>query len=190
MLNLPSQPGTVGLIILVGGALAGSLVLLLRDDVALRLGSSLGWRAVPSLLTASLALTVAVAPFTLWRVAEDIRRTAPITPEHARFVGAETKLVDGELVERIAALIPKTATYAVVIAPDSYVEIRQSLAQWLGYALIPRRQLRSWRAAEWVVVWGATLADLNVLATRPQLVGRNRLVDHEPVYVAQVPFAS
>lgn len=188
MLNLPSQPSTAGLIMLVGGAVAGLLILvLLRDRIAGQLGSAPGQQAVPWLVTGSLALTAAAAPFTLWRVTEDIRETAPITAEHARYVGAETKLIDGELVEQIAGLIPEDATYMVAVAPGAYLEIRESLAHWLGYALIPRRQVRFPRTAEWIVAWGATPAGLGIRAARPHLVGRNRLFEHEPVYVAEVP---
>ena len=105
-------------------------------------------------MTVGLAVSVASAPFTTWRVLEDIRRTAPITAEHARYVGAETKLIDGELVERIAALVPADQTYHVAVDPRAYVEIRESLALWMGYALVPRPQVtiqsadsgaRAWR---------------------------------------------
>ena len=188
MLNLPPQPGTTGLVMLVCGAVVGLLSLvLLRDRIAAELRSVSTHRAVPWLVTGLLALTVTAAPFTLWRVAVDIRETAPITADHARFVGAETKLIDGELVEQIAELIPEDATYSVAVDPRAYVEIRQSLAPWLGYALLPRRQVRSPGAAEWVVVWGATPAALGIRAGRPRLVGRNRLVEEEPVYLAETP---
>jgi hypothetical protein len=188
MLNLPSQPGAAGFVMLVTGAVAGLLVLaLLHKRIAEQLGSERGEQSVTWLLTALLAATVAAGPFTLWRVIQDIRETAPITAEHAAFVGAETKLIDGELVEQIAGRIPEDASYGVVVAPQAYVEIRTSLAHWLGYALIPRRQVRLPREAEWVVVWGAPPARLGVHAVRTYLVGKNRLYKNEPVYVAELP---
>jgi len=187
MLNLPSQPGTAGLVMLVVGAFAGVFVIVvLRGRIAHQLGAPSS-EARPLLVTAALALTAAAAPYTLWRVTEDIRETAPITAAHARYVGAETKLVDGELVERIVELIPENATYAVAVAPGAYVEIRESLAQWLGYALLPRRQLRVAAVAEWIVAWGAPPATLGIRAVRPTLVGRNRLSEFEPVYLAEAP---
>jgi hypothetical protein len=186
MLNLPSQPGTTGFVLLACGAAVGLLLLvLLRDRVADEVASVSTQRAVPLLVAASFALTVAAAPFILWRVGVDIRETGPVPPEHARFVGAETKLIDGELVERLEGLLPEDATYAVAVAPDAYPEIRASLGHWLGYALIPRRQVRDPRAAEWIVVWGETPADLGIRVRRSRLVGRNRLVSDEPVYLAQ-----
>jgi hypothetical protein len=186
MLNLPSQPGTTGLVMLVCGTFAGLLVLVLwRDRVAEELNAAPTDRGVPWLVTALFSLTIAVAPFTLWRVAVDIRETSPITAEHARFVGAETKLIDGELVEEIAGLLPQDATYSVAVAPGAYLEIRESLAHWLGYALIPRRQVRDARAGGWIVVWGATPADLGIRAHKTRLIGRNRLSDEEPVYIAE-----
>jgi hypothetical protein len=187
MLNLPSQPGTTGLILLACGVALGLVVFaLLRDRVVGELAFVSTQRAVPWLVTGSLALTTAAAPFVIWRVAVDIRETGPVPAEHARFVGAETKLIDGELVEQIAGLLPADATYAVAVAPDAYLEIRESLAHWLGYALIPRRQVPDPRAAEWVVVWGGSPAALGIRAVRSRLVGRNRLVNQEPVYVAEV----
>ena len=141
MLNLPSQPGTTGLVVLVCGAFAGLMVLVLwRDRVSGELDAAPTDRAVPWLVTGLLSMTIAAAPFTLWRVA---------------------------------------------VAPSAYLEIRQSLAQWLGYALIPRRQVRDARSGGWVVVWGATPADLGIHVLRTRLVGRNRLSNEEPVYVAE-----
>jgi hypothetical protein len=171
---------------LVCGALAGLLVFVLwRDRIARELDAAPTDRAVPWLVTGLLSLTIAAAPFTLWRVAVDIRETSPITAEHARFVGAETKLIDGELVEDIAEILPADATYFVVIAPDAYSEIRSSLARWLGYALVPRRQVSTAREADWIVVWGGEPAAFGIRATRSRLVGRNRLVEEEPVYLVQ-----
>lgn len=184
MLNLPSHPGAVGLALLVVGAVIGLLVLTLVRGPTER---ELRARLPAALLAGFVSLTVAGAPFIVWRVFEDIRETAPVTPDHARFVGAETKLIDGELVERLAELIPRDATYYVAVAPDAYVEIRESLAHWAGYALVPRRQTSSPRGAEWIVTWGATPEQLGLHARDPQLVGRNRLVEREPVYVAAAP---
>ncbi len=144
MLNLPSEPGTAGLVLLALGALVALLVFVpLLGRVASETGAARG-EAASWLVAGALALTLAGAPFTLWRVVEDIRRTAPITPEHARYVGAETKLIDGALVERAAARIPRDATYGVIVSERAYREIRESLADWLGYALLPdvRRAMR------------------------------------------------
>lgn len=169
------------------GAVAGILVLLLgRRPVGEQLGAA-GHRALIWAVTGALGISVAGAPFTLWRVVEDIRETAPITAEHARYVGAETKLVDGELVLRIGASIPEGDSYYVAVAPDAFSEIRASLALWMGYALVPRRRLRDPREADWIVTWGATPAQLGLDAGRPRLVGRNRLVEYEPVYLARGP---
>lgn len=138
-----------------------------------------------SLVTAALALTVAGAPFTTWRVLEDIRETAPISAQHARYVGAETKLIDGDLAERIGSGIPEDDTYYVAVAPSAYSEIQESLALWLGYALAPRRRVADPRDAHWIVTWGAPPARLGLDAGPPRLIGRNRLVDFEPVYLSR-----
>lgn len=185
MLNLPSQPGTTGFLLLGLGAAAGLALLVFgRAHVRGRLAPDAG-HSLTSIVTVGLAVSVASAPFTTWRVLEDIRRTAPITAEHARYVGAETKLIDGELVERIAALVPADQTYHVAVDPRAYVEIRESLALWMGYALVPRRQARAPESADWIVTWGATPSRLGLRAREPRLVGRNRLADDEPVYLAR-----
>lgn len=184
MLNLPPQPGTTGAVMLALGVCAGLLLFVLaRGRVGAQLGG--GDRTLVWLVAGALAVTVAGAPFTLWRVVHDIRTTAPVTPEHARYVGAETKLIDGELVEKIGTLIPKGETYYVAVSPRAYVEIRTSLALWLGYALVPRRQTREPGAADWIVAWGTTPAGLGVRTAEPRLVGRNRLSEREPVYLAK-----
>jgi hypothetical protein len=185
MLNLPPQPGPIGALLLALGALAGfAVVLCARRGIRDRLGQETA-PAVVWLVTAALGLTVAGAPFTTWRVLEDIRETAPISPEHARYVGAETKLIDGELAERIGFGIRKDETYYVAVAPSAHGEIRASLALWLGYALAPRRRTADPRNADWIVTWGAPPASLGLDAGTPILVGRNRLVDFEPVFVAR-----
>ena len=182
MLNLPPEPGTTGSVLLVLGALAGVLlVVLARGRIERELDGDplLTW-----VVALTLGLTVAGAPFTLWRVVEDIRETAPIEPDHARYVGAETKLIDGELALDVGERIPPDETYYVAVAPDAYSEIRDSLGPWLGYALAPRRRVRDPEDADWIVTWGATPAELGLPAGEPRLVGRNRLVEREPVYVA------
>jgi len=164
----------------LGAALAGALLLLGGRRVAAEAGGSL----VGVVTAVFLAFTVAGAPYTVWRVVADIRETAPISAEHARYVGAETKLIDGELAERIGFPIPPEASYYVAVAPGAYSEIRESLGNWLGYALLPRRRVRDPADAEWIVTWGATPAELGLRAGDPRLVGRNRLSQREPVYLA------
>jgi len=187
MLNLPAHPGATGSLLLGLGALAGLVLLLLgrrhvADELDAARACALVWTA-----TGALAVLVAGAPYTTWRVVEDIRETVSVGPEHARYVGAETKLIDGELVQRIGRSIPAGDTYQVAVAPDAFSEIRASLARWMGYALLPRRQVREAREADWVVTWGAKPADLDLEAGAPRLVGRNRLVEYEPVYLARGP---
>lgn len=184
MLNLPPEPGTTGTALLVLGTSGGLALLVLGRR---RVGDLLGGndRALVLLVTAALAATVAAAPFTLWRVLVDIRETAPLTPAHAEYVGAETKLIDGELVRRIEARIPRGDTYYVRVAPAAHDEIRESLALWLGYELVPRSQTRAPDDADWVVTWGAPPSQLRLAAGEPRLVGRNRLATREPVYLAR-----
>lgn len=184
MLNLPPQPGVTGSLFLGLGVVAGILLLVFGRGP---IGAELGDRALTWVVTAALAITVAGAPFTLWRVVHDIRETAPIEPVHATYVGAEAKLIDGEVVERIGADIPAGDTYYVAVAPDAYFEIREGLSLWMGYALIPRRQIRDPRDADWIVTWGATPAQLGLDAGTPRLVARNRLSEYEPIYLSAGP---
>ena len=93
-------------------------------------------------------------------------------------------MIDGELAERIGAPIAEGQTYYVAVAPDAHSEIRESLPLWLGYALVPRRRVRDPADADWIVTWGGTPAELGLRAGEPRLVGRNRLVEREPVYLA------
>jgi hypothetical protein len=180
VLNLPPEPGTTGYALLVLGLAGGLALLALGRGRAAREDRVVGW-----IVLGALAVTVAGAPYTLWRVLVDIRETAPLTPAHAEYVGAETKLIDGELVRRVEAQIPLGDTYYVRVAPDAYSEIRTSLALWLGYELMPRRQARQPEDADWIVTWGAPPAELGLDAGSPHLVGRNRLSEREPVYVAR-----
>jgi hypothetical protein len=182
MLNLPPEPGTIGYALLALGAVGGALLVLLgREQVREQVGRDpvLTW-----VVAGALGVTVGGAPYTLWRVGVDIRETSRFSAAHKRFVGAETKLIDGALAERVGALIPPDDTYYVAVAPDAHSEIRESLAPWLGYALVPRRRVRTEAEADWVVAWGATPTELELATAAPRLVGRNRLVEREPVYLA------
>jgi hypothetical protein len=184
VLNLPPHPGTTGYVLLALGVAAGLALLVFgRQRVADLL--AVDDRVLILVVTCFLAVTVAGVPYTLWRVLVDIRETAPVTPAHAEYVGAETKLIDGELVRRIEAEIPRGETYYVRVAPSAYSEIRTSLALWLGYELVPRSQTRTPEDADWIVTWGATPAELGLRAGAPRLVGRNRLSEREPVYLAR-----
>lgn len=186
MLNLPAEPGATGFALLFLGAAAGLALLLFgRRRIAGLLG--VDDRALVLLVACALAGAAAGGPYGVWRVLADIRETAPLTPQHAEYVGAETKLIDGELVRRLEAEIPRRATYSVRVAPGAYEEIRTSLALWLGYELVPRPQARAVAEADWVVTWGATPDELGLRAGPPRLIGTNRLSDREPVYLARTP---
>jgi len=89
------------------------------------------------------------------------------------------------VVRQIETRIPAGETYYVRVSPDAYIEIRESLRLWLGYELLPRRQTRRARAADWIVTWGATPARLGLRSGPPRLIGRNRLSAREPVYLAE-----
>lgn len=184
MLNLPSQPGATGAVLLALGACLGAALLLVSRR---RLGALGGDAAAAEARVAAVALAVTVAglPFTIWRVGVDIRETSRFSAEHKRYVGAETKLIDGRLAERVGLVVPRDASYYVAVAPRAHHEIGESLALWLGYALLPRRRVREPELAEWIVTWGATPQRLGLAAGAPRLIGRNRLVEREPVYVAR-----
>lgn len=68
MLGIPSGAGAFGAALLVLGAAGAVFAWVVRGRPQL-------WRSVGGFATATLAVTLAAAPFLLWRIIEDMRYT-------------------------------------------------------------------------------------------------------------------
>jgi hypothetical protein len=147
--------------LVLGLAAAAALLLLAPARIAAELGVPV--RSAVSLATlATLATTVAAGPFVLWRVVEDIRYTARLTTQQAEEIGANMNGLDERVFDRIRALVPPDATYAIEAAPDIDWRRREALPKWAGFSLLPRIRVEDPARADWVVSWGVPPSRLNL----------------------------
>jgi hypothetical protein len=109
-----------------------------------------------------------------WRVVPAFRwvddETGPIGSLIDRELSpARSVDIDPRPIERAAEVIPREATYAVLIGEDypfTHAISRQTLPAWAEYRLLPRRRVDTATAAEWVISYAADLAPHSVFPTR------------------------
>ena len=161
MLGLPAEPGAVGLSLLaLGVLLGGATALLCRPVIRARLSGPPPAGLVALVLVLVVGSTTAAAPFICWRIVEDIRYTSRLTATQAEQIGADTHLLNQEVFERLKAVIPPTAAYAVVSPPTLDPRPRSQLNSWAGYTLLPRIRVDDPRRADWIIGWGVHPRDL------------------------------
>ena len=182
MLNLPPQPGTTG-----RSACASAPS---RDPARLR---PVGRRR-------SSASTTGCSPSGRHGGSRDHGRRSAVhalarRPGHPRdgagrarareYVGAETKLIDGEVVERIGADDPGRGDVLRCRRPGCVLRDPRGLGLWLGYALVPRRPDTRSAGGGLDRHVGGDPRRARPRAGTPRLVGRNRLSEREPVYLSR-----
>jgi hypothetical protein len=77
--------------------------------------------------------------------------------------------IDPRPIERAAELMPRNATYAVLIGenyPFTHAISGQTLPAWAEYRLLPRRRVDNAAEADWVISYAADLAQHSVFPTR------------------------
>ena len=149
MLALPEGIGALGLLLLAVGTVAG----LGAGWVAMRAAG--GDRAQAALLAVALALAVAVAPFSAWRIVQDFRYTSRIAEPVAERIGAYENYLDGSAFDDLARLIPPGDRYYVRVAREIEPEsAAHAFRVWGLTALLPRRAATNPANADWIVTWG------------------------------------
>ena len=113
-------------------------------------------RAAPSSSRCSLAATLAGAPYTLWRVLEDIRATAPVTPRARRVRRRRDEAHRRRARPTARGADPARETYYVArrarrLRRDPAVA--RALARLRARAAQPDDATPE--AADWIVTWGA-----------------------------------
>ena len=108
-------------------------------------------------LALAAVATAAAAPFLAWRIAADLNRSAQLTDAEAARQGARVARVDALAFERAAAVIPRDASYALVVPQRIPPERRSAIRHWAGWALLPRVRVAPERA-EWVIRIGPRLS--------------------------------
>lgn len=121
-----------------------------------------------------LVLLAFVVATLAWRVVPafrwvDEQASAPAGERLARELSpARSVDIDPRPIERAAELIPRDATYALLIGesyPFTHEISGQTLPAWTEYRLLPRRRLTNAAEAEWVISYAADLAPHSVFPT-------------------------
>jgi hypothetical protein len=111
----------------------------------------------PSVLVASalLATVVVSLPFTASAVVKDVRKAHGYSAYDAARVGPESNGLDTSMIDRIAAIIPKHATYEILFSPRVDVSVAGVFRVWSLTNLLPRVAVDEDRDADWIVTVGA-----------------------------------
>jgi hypothetical protein len=104
---------------------------------------------------ALIAGVAATAPFTGWSIASDAWSARDYSAFAAARIGPEDNGIDTKVVDRVALLIPRRATYAIVIAPRANQARGGVFRVWTLAALLPRVAVEDLSKADWVVTFGA-----------------------------------
>ena len=155
--------------------------MLLTVHLCRRSGSTV--QAATALAAALVASSLAVAPVTAWAVISDLRNARELTAREAERSGPEGEGLDTAVVDRLAALIPRDATYALAFSPRVHPDHALVFRLWALSSLLPRVAVANPAAADWIVGWGVAPSDLGVRAGPVHVLASRRGGD-PPVDVA------
>ncbi|MGH3002127.1 MAG: hypothetical protein ACRDM1_05595 [Gaiellaceae bacterium] len=147
MLGVPSQPGA-----------AGYAVLLLGFAAVIAL--AFVWRrrrprdAVGGIAACACAIVVAVAPYVIWRIVEDLRVTTAMSAYDRSVSGPVQAYLQPYLLDPVRGIIPPHATYATAVGTGvPYDTARRAFPSLALETLFPRIS-KPPREAQWIVAWG------------------------------------
>lgn len=172
--------GPESLLLASFGSLLGALL-------AARFGhwSSSRARVAGAIGAALAASTLAVAPVTAWAMVSDIRASLRLSARDAERIGPEENGLDTSVTDRVAGLIPRDDTYALVfperVDPDRALVFRL----WSLSGLLPRVAVTDPSTSDWIVSWGVPPRGLGVPVDEVHLLEFPGGSD-PPVYVARV----
>jgi hypothetical protein len=147
MLGVPARPDAFGVAALLLGLLAA--------------GAGTSWLrariprdAAGAAAAFSLALIVAVFPYLVWRIVEDMRYTTRLTAYDASAMGPVQAYLAPYLLDGVPKLIPPGDSYTTVTGPGVPFEPARKAFPALAIATLFPRRLVDRREADWVVAWG------------------------------------
>ena len=77
--------------------------------------------------------------------------------------------IDPRPIELAARIIPKDATFAIVVSDDypfTYPVTALTLPSWSSYRLLPRRYMSDPAKADWVISYGVPLGPRGIYAAK------------------------
>ena len=147
--------------------------------------SSSSARLVGAVAAAFVASALIVAPVTAWAMISDIRASHRLSSRDAERFGPEESQLDTSVIDRVAAIIPSDATYAVSFSDRLDPDRASVFRLWSLSALLPRIAVTDPSSADWIVSWGVAPPGLGLPVTDVHRLELPRESD-PPVYVARV----
>jgi hypothetical protein len=123
---------------------------------------------------ALLATVVVSLPFTVSVIVKDIREASSYSQFQAARVGPEDNGLDTTMVDRIARIVPRHATYVVVSDPAIESNLSGVIRIWTLVHLLPRVAVRDPKDAQWVISFGKRPAALGIEAGNVRAVAATR----------------
>lgn len=173
--------GPESLLLAAAGAVLGAIV---AARLARGMPSSSS-RAAIAVAAALAASSLAVAPITAWAIVVDLRAAHGLTEREAARIGPEENKLDTATIDRVAALIPRDQTYALVFRESVDPNRALVFRLWSLTALIPRVARTDPISAQWVVSWGVPPRDLDVRLANVRRLELAGGAD-PPIYVGRV----
>ena len=124
---------------------------------------------VPAFLVVLAVVGVlATAPFTTWRVVEDIAYTSGLSRAEAEGAGASYNSVDPLVFEKLRRSVPAADTYYIEAAAGIQPPARDAFLEWSATVLLPRLPVTDPERADWIVAWGVhpSAVDVDVAEVR------------------------
>ena len=180
MLGLPETPGVLGAVLLLLGVVAG-----VTTGVAVARRSTHGSTSVDRLLAVTAAVTVAAAPYTLWRIGTDIRHTSGLNAGDRAGAGPIQAFLQPYLLDPAVPLIPTDARYFTAVSGEIRREARQGFRPLAANVLFPRVSVERPEDADWIVAWGVDPRTLDVPVT-DVTQARGAQAGYPPLWVARV----
>ncbi len=128
---------------------------------------------------------LAVAPVTAWAIVSDIRAAKQLSAREVERFGPEEYGLDTSLIDRVAQVIPRGATYDVAFSDRLDPQRASVFRLWSLAALLPRRAVVDGSSPEWIVSWGIPPSELEVPVTDVRVIEPEEESD-PPVYVGRV----
>ena len=146
MLGIPAHPGVVGYALL----LVGVLVMGLAGYVLRRRPGT----AIERVVAVTSAIVIALSPYLVWRVVQDLRVTTAMTAYERNVSGPVQAYLQPYLLDPVRDIIPPQATYATLVGPGvPYDTARKAFPSLALQTLFPRVSKAS-GDAQWIVAWG------------------------------------
>jgi hypothetical protein len=177
VLAVPGEPGRTGSALLALGVVLAFAALPFAQRAIRRaispdqLEPGAQKREPPALVVVIAIVSVlATAPFTIWRVIEDIGYTSGLSRTEAEAAGASYNSLEPIVFEELRRTVPPNETYYVDAADAIEARARDAFLEWSATVLLPRLPVAEPDRADWIIGWGIHPRTIGVRVTDVRVV--------------------